>query len=64
MLEDAQHSYLFLMNGGEAILYGVCVVQSELLSVRSIFATATPSSTQFPSRFSNPQPFSWTTQPV
>ena len=39
MLEDAQHSYLFLMNGGEAILYGVCVVQSELLSVRSIFGS-------------------------
>jgi hypothetical protein len=32
-LEDAEHSYLFLLNGGEAVLYGICVVQNELLNV-------------------------------
>jgi hypothetical protein len=33
-LKDSERSFLFLMTGNGALLYGICVSQNELLSVR------------------------------
>ena len=32
-LKDSERSFLFLMTGNGALLYGICVSQNELLSV-------------------------------
>jgi hypothetical protein len=33
-LEKSNHSYVFMISGGEYLLYGVCVTKFELLEVR------------------------------
>jgi hypothetical protein len=35
-LKDSERSFLFLMTGNGALLYGICVVQNELLSVLKV----------------------------
>lgn len=39
-VKDSERSFLFLMTGTGVLLYGICVSQNELLSVRR-FLTST-----------------------